>query len=106
MAVQGLGPAPSCRCKSPARLAPRPRSATVARKLRWVAVRLRMGLQTMRLIGWAVMLALVPSVTATLAQESPGVIPKSQQPAADAKPAPARKVEHKLPAALPKIAAP
>src|SRR5215831_1826715 len=99
MAVQGLGPAPSCRCKSPARLAPHPPSAKVTRKL-------GLGLQTMRLIGWAVMLALVPGVTATLAQESPGVIPKSQQPAADAKPVPVRKVVHKLPAAPPKIAAP
>ena len=61
----------------------------------------------MRLSGSAVMLALLLGAVPALAQESPGIIPKPEQPAAKSKTthAGARRVARK-PAAPPKIAAP
>ena len=80
--------------KSPARLAPSSPSAKVTAKIR------QGGADSMRLGGPTVILALLLGAGPALAQDSPGIIPKSAQPPERAKPTHVRK--H----AAPKIAAP
>ena len=85
----------------PTRLAPSPLSAKVATKIGLGDV------NTMRGTASAVMLAVLLGAAPALAQESPGIIPKAEQPAANSKPAHvgAERLAHKLAAVPPKIAA-